>query len=469
MVSRPLVWSCLGIAMIAGGSLGLFADDPTPPSPGAARVPPAKAVMQQYCAGCHNARLKTAGLVLNTADIANVQTDPDLWEKVARKLRTGEMPPTGRPRPDLATYRAITVEIESALDAAAAHKPNPGRVPVHRLNRAEYTNAIRDLLGLKIDGAAVLAADDSDQDGFDNVASILTVSQVLLENYLAAAHTISGLAVGDPALPPSVESYRYSKALLQDDQMEDDLPFGSQGGGLIRHKFPLDGEYSIKVLLRRQSYDYIVGMGEPHQVDIRLDGVRLKRFTIGGEAKGMTMPETFAGNTQGDPEFEVYMHTADAGLEVRIPVKAGEHDVSVSFVKRLWESEGVSQPRQIGFARTTNENYHGNPAGEFVMIGGPYGATSRGDSPSRGKIFVCTPKGSATEEPCARKILSTLASRAYRRPLTDEDINTLLGFYRAGRAEKDFDTGIQRGLERILAAPSFVFRVEGAPADRKSV
>jgi Protein of unknown function (DUF1587) len=281
------------------------------------------------------------------------------------------------PGPAANTYRTATLELESALDRAAADKPNPGRVPVHRLNRAEYANAIRGLLALDIDSRTLLPADDSDQDGFDNVASILSVSQVLLENYLAAARSISRLAVGDATLPPAVETYKLSKLLVQDDRMGGDLTFGSQGGGSIRHNFPADGEYTIKVLLRRQFYGYIMGMGEPHQIDIRLDGARLKRFTVGGEAKGMTTPEGFAGNTQGSPEYEVYMHTADTGIEVRVPVKAGAHEVSASFVERRWEPEGVLQPRQIGFARTTNENYHSNSAVEFVMIGGPYGAVSR--------------------------------------------------------------------------------------------
>jgi hypothetical protein len=425
-------------------------------------------MIRQYCTGCHNAKLKTAGLVLDVTDLGRIGDRPDIWEKVARKLRTGEMPPSGMPRPDKATYANVTNEIEAALDAAAASKPNPGRVAVHRLNRAEYAAAIRDLVGLNIDGKMLLSADDSEQEGFDNVASVLSVSPVLLENYLSAAHLISRLAIGDSAMKPSVETIKYAKLLPQDDQMSEGLPFGSQGGGLMRHLFPLDGEYTIKVLLRRQYYDYIVGLGEPHQIDIRLDGVRLKGFTFGGEDKGRTMPESFAGNTQGSPEFEVYMHTADAGLEVRVPVKAGEHEVGVSFVRRFWEREGVLQPPQIGFARTTNEYYHGNPAVEFVMIGGPYGAVSQGESPSRRKIFVCTPNTPAVEEPCARKILSALATRAYRRPVSGEDLNTLVEFYRAGRAEKDFDAGIQRGLERILAAPSFLFRVEAVPANAKA-
>ena len=460
-MARTYAWRIAAISVLAGCLFTLPADDPPSAKSAPGPAPLAKGIIQQYCIGCHNAKLKTAGLVLEGQSFERIGDQADLWEKVARKLRTGEMPPAGQPRPDLTTYANVTAELENALDQAAAEHPNPGRVPVHRLNRAEYTAAIRDLLDLRIDAADLLSADGSDQEGFDNVASVLSVSPVLLENYLSAANKISRLAVGDPALPPAVETVKYAKLLVQDDRMGDDLPFGSQGGGVIRHQFPLDGEYTVKVLLRRQFYDYIVGLGEPHEIDIRLDGVRLKRFRVGGEAKGMTMPEGFAGNTQGSPEFEVYMHTADAGLEVRVPVKAGEHEVGVSFVQRVWEPEGVLQPAQIGFARTTNEYYHGNPAVEFVMIGGPYGPTSRGDSPSRRKIFVCTPLTRAEEEPCARKILSTLATRAYRRPVSSEDVDTLLGFYRAGRAEKDFDTGIQQGIERILAAPSFLFRVEG--------
>jgi Protein of unknown function (DUF1592)/Protein of unknown function (DUF1588)/Protein of unknown function (DUF1585)/Protein of unknown function (DUF1595) len=251
---------------------------------------------------------------------------------------------------------------------------------------------------------------------------------------------------------------------VQDERLSDDLPFGSPCGALIRYYFPLDAEYTIKVLLRRQEYDYIIGLGERHQLDFRLDGVRIKRFTVGGEAKGMTTPENFAGNTQGDPGFEEYMHTADAHLEARVAVKAGLHEVGVSFVGRFWEAEGVLQPPQTGFGRTTNEYYHGNPAVEIVLIGGPYGTPASGESVSRKHVFVCRPKDAAGEEPCARKILSTLASRAYRRPATERDVETLLGFYRAARAQDGFEAGIQRGIERILAAPSFLFRVEREPS-----
>jgi len=460
-MARRSVRSRAWLAAIA--LLGAWLCAPRPLNARAPAVPPAD-VLDKYCVTCHNTRLKTAGLLLDTLDTARVADHAEQWEKVVTKLRTGEMPPPGRPRPDAETYRAVASALEDALDAAAAAKPHPGRVPVHRLNRTEYTNAVRDLLGLEVDARALLSADEADQEGFDNVASVLSVSPALLENYLSAARALSRLAVGDPALHPVIDTFKISKALVQDDRLGDDQPFGSQGGALVRYYFPLDAEYTIKVLLRRQEYDYILGLGEPHDLDIRVDGARLKRFTVGGEAKGMTNPENFAGNTQGDPEFEEYMHTADAKLEVRARVTAGLHAVGVSFVRRFWEPEGVLQPPQTGFGRTTNEYYHGNPAVEIVSIAGPYGAPARGESPSRQKVFVCRPRATADEEPCARKILSTLAARAYRRPVADDETRTLLQFYAAGRRESDFDAGIQRGIERILAAPSFLFRVERAPA-----
>jgi hypothetical protein len=411
--------------------------------------------------------VKTAGLLLDQMDVTRVGDAADVWEKVARKLHTREMPPPGRPRPDEATYAATASALEAALDAASAARPNPGRVPVHRLNRTEYANAIRDLLALEIDSRSLLLADEPDHQGFDNVASVLSVSPALLESYLSAASTVSRLAIGDPTINPVVDTFKIPTALVQDDRTSEALPFGSRGGTVIRYLFPLDGEYSIKVVLKRQLYLYLLGMGEPHQIDVRLDGVLIKRFTVGGEGqgKGMTAPESFAGNTQGDPEWEVYMHTADAGLEVRVPVKAGTREVGVSFVTKYREPEGVLQPPQRGFARTTNELYYGEPAVDTVLIGGPYRGVGASDTPTRRKVFICRPANRASEEPCAKKILSTLARRAYRRPVTDTEIQTLLGFYKAGRAESGFDVGIQRGLRRILAAPSFLFRIEREPAN----
>ena len=462
--SRPvltLLGFCLGAAPLVG------ARTPQSPVPDATHTAPAASrhdVLTKYCVTCHNDRLRTAGLQIDRLQTSPIADNAPEWEKIVTKLRTGEMPPQGRPRPDAATYGAIVDELESALDAAARANPHPGRVPVHRMNRSEYSNAIRDLLGLEVDARGLLSSDEADQEGFDNVASVLSISPALLEEYLSAARSVSRLAVGDTTLHPVIETFKISKALVQDDRLGDELPFGSQGGALVRYNFPVDAEYTIKVLLRRQEYDYIIGMGERHQLDFRLDGVRLKRFSVGGEAKGMTTPENFAGNTQGDPEFEEYMHTADAHLELRVAVTAGPHEVGVSFVRRFWQPEGVLQPPQTGFGRTTNEYYHGNPAVELVFIGGPYGAATTGDSASRRKIFICRPKDKASEEPCANRILSTLATRAYRRPVSDNEMATLIRFYRDGREAGGFDAGIQRGLERILAAPSFLFRVEREPA-----
>ena len=487
--SRAILVSCCGLIAFGTGYLHLKAQSQGPataqnsaPAPRsqvtAAQAPPSRpaspaavsprVVLDKYCVTCHNERLKTAGLLLDKMDVDHVGDGAEMWEKVARKLRTHEMPPPGRPRPDLATYSAVVARLETSLDDAAMAKPNPGRVAVHRLSRVEYTNAVRDLLGLEIDGRSLLMADEPDQQSFDNVASVLTVSPVLLEGYLSAASTVSRLAVADPTILPVVETYKVPRGLVQDSRTSDDLPFGSQGGTVIKHYFPVDGEYTIKVILKRELYYYLIGMGEPHLMDVRLDGVRVKRFSVGGEGRGMTAPEGFAGNTQGDPGWELYMHTADAGLDVRVPVKAGMREVGVSFVGQLWEPEGVVQAPQRGFAVSTNELYHGSPAVDTVLIGGPYNVANgnTSDSVSRKKVFVCRPtQDSASEEPCARKILSTLARRAYRRPLTEKDVQTLLTFYKAGRDKGGFEAGIQQGLRRILAAPNFLFRVEREPAN----
>ena len=434
-------------------------------SPGDQTAP--AAVLSKYCITCHNETRKTAGLTIDKLDLQHVGGDAEVWEKVARKFRTHEMPPPGAPRPDKVTYEAVATHIEKELDAAIAAKPRPGHVPVHRLNRTEYTNAIRDLLGLKIDGKALLVADEPDKQGFENIAGLLSVSPSRLERYLAAARKISRLAVGDPTLNPVVETYTIHPGLVQDDRVSEDLPLGTQGGIAIEHSFPIDAEYSFKVLLKRQVYLYIMGLGEAHELDVRVDGVLVKRFSVGGEGKGMTAPESYAGNTQGDPAWEEYMHTADGHLEVRVPVKAGVRKVGVSFLRQYWEREGILSPRQTGYAVVTNENYFDSPSVESVLIGGPYNPvakTDTADTPSRLKIFSCRPKDRASEEPCATQILSSLASRAYRRPVTKEDIETLMRFYRSGHAAGGFEIGIQRGLERILAAPSFLFRVERQPA-----
>jgi mono/diheme cytochrome c family protein len=457
--------ACAVLAVLAGYryTYPLVAEAPQegPPAGGHDDLKPA---IDRYCVTCHNARLRTGGLSLDGVDPSLIGRDPETWEKVARKLRTHEMPPPGLPRPDQATYGRLVSTVEAALDAAALTDPRPGRVAIHRLNRTEYTNAIRDLLALDVHGRALLPADEPDQQGFDNVAGVLSVSPRLLENYMTAANTISRLAVGDATISPVEDTVRIPTATVQDDRASEDLPFGSRGGVSIPYHFPLDGEYRIKVVLRRQLYLYLIGMGEPHQIDVRLDGTLLKRFTVGGAGTGMTAPESFAGNTQGDPQWEVYMHTADEGLSVRAPITAGTHRVGVSFVRRHWEPEGVLQPPQRGFARTTNELYFGNPSVDNVSIAGPLAVRPTTDSPARRQVFICRPASAATEEPCARRILSTLARRAYRGPVSGRDVDTLLTFYRAGRADGGFEAGVQQGLRRILASPRFLFRIEREPS-----
>jgi mono/diheme cytochrome c family protein len=477
--ARPLI-ALLGLALSGtgyGGTQAAARPQSPPPSPSAPATPAreidSRDILNKYCVGCHNATMKTAGLMLDVIDANNVGPNAEVWEKVASKLRTREMPPPGRPRPDHASYDAVATQLERRLDSAAQTHLNPGRVAVHRLNRAEYSNAIRDLLGLRIDAQALLTADEPDQHGFDNIASLLSMSTVRLERYMSAARRISRLAVGDPTIDPVVETYSVPAAFVQDDRTSDDLPFGSQGGIAVDHFFPVDAEYNIKVLLKRQVYLYIMGMGEPHMLDIRVDGKLVKRFTVGGEGKGMTAPEGFAGNTQGDPAWENYMHTADAHLEVRVPITAGIRKIGVSFVRQYWKPEGIKQPPQTGYAVVTNDVYYGQPSVESVMIGGPYnagGTAAAADTSGRRNLFVCRPKDAVDEEPCAKKILSALATRAYRRPLTADEIATLLEFYREGRdgahaGGANFNDGIRRGVERILASPSFLFRIEREPSN----
>ena len=426
--------------------------------------PSQRQFLDTYCATCHNDRLRTAGLTLSQLDPFDVGADADLWEKVLHKVRTGQMPPAGRPQPALAVSHAVTAALATALDEAAARRPDPGRVGLHRLNRLEYANAVRDILGLTVDSKALLLPDEADE-GFDNVAASLALSPAHLERYLSAAREISRLAVGDVTLAsaPASATYRVPRLLEQDTRVDEDLPFGSRGGLALRHTFPLTGEYGFKIRLRRQVYDYIIGMGHAQQLDLRIDGVRIKRFSVGGEAKGTPGPLTWNGEIVGETEWELYMHAADAALEVRAPVPAGERSVTLSFVDSPWEPEGIAQPLPVDFGRGSDEQYDGYAAVDALTIHGPYDAKGPGDTLSRRRIFVCTPKGPADEGPCAKRILGTLAERAYRRPATDAEVKTLLDFYETGRRERGFDAGIQAAIERMLVSFNFLFRMESDP------
>ncbi|MCY4660609.1 MAG: DUF1592 domain-containing protein [Acidobacteria bacterium] len=436
------------------------------------------ALLDRYCVTCHNQRLRTGGLALDALDLSRVGDAPAIWERVVLKLRGGMMPPAGRPRPDRQTYDGLRAWLEAELDRAAAARLEPGRVPTHRLNRAEYANAVRDLLALEVDAAALLPADDTGH-GFDNLAGTLALSPVLMERYLSAARRISRLAVGDPAIGPGFTSQVYAVPITmeQNDRMSEDLPFGSRAGLAVRHRFPLDGEYLVAIRLKRSVYEYIVNLDEAHDLDLRIDGRRVARFTVGGTAPGRPAPVTFSGTfvAAGEAEYpsqdwDDYRTGADADLTVRVPVRAGTRVVGVSFVAKSWEQEGVLQPplREYGATVTETTDTSPRPEGpgvESVAIDGPYAASGPGQTASRARIFVCRPGRRAGDEDCAREILATLARRAWRRPVDDADLAPLLGFYRAGRETDGFEAGIRMALERLLIDPEFLFRIERDPAD----
>ncbi len=458
--------ACVGTAFALAGAGLLRASSQEPlqpvPAPSSHRL-----LVTRYCVTCHNEKTNTAGLALDRANVDRPSDNAEVWEEVIRKLRTGAMPPAGMPRPDAAGYQTLITFLERELDRAAAGHPNPGRrAAFHRLNRAEYANAIRDLLAVDIDAASLLPVDDAGH-GFDNVADMLSVSPRLVEGYISAATRISRLALGDAATRPYTETYDVSRRLRQEDRVSDDLPFGTRGGIAVRHHFPVDGEYVLTVRLQRNKDNYVVGVAEPHDIDVRLDGALIKRFTVGGAHKGrLGVLNTFGNpNFRGEPQQEIYEFTADAGLEVRFPAKAGTRVVGVAFVEDASEPEFEVLPRQ-SFDEVAASGYKGGePLLDRVTIGGPYNAVGLGTTESRRKIFVCNPNESKDEESCASRILSTLARRAYRRPATGKDLQTLLSFYRTGRTDEGFEAGIGLALERMLVSPNFLFRLERDPAN----
>ena len=446
--------------------------------PAGAPDAPDRALVDRYCVTCHNERLQTGGLALDTLDITDVGAAADRWEAVVEKLRGGMMPPAGRPRPEPAAYDGFRRALEAALDRAAADNPEPGRVPTHRLNRAEYTNAVRDLLALEIDGAALLPADVVGH-GFDNLAGTLAVSPALMDRYMSAARKISRLAVGDPTIGPGFTSRAYTVPInmTQNDRMSEDLPFGSRAGIAIRHHFPLDGEYDIRIRLKRSVYEYIVNLEEAHDLEVRLDGRLMASFTVGGEAPGKPAPLTFSGTFMaaggaGYPtqDWDDYYTGADAGLALRVSAGAGTRVVGVYFVGKSWEEEGVLQPplREYGATVTELTDTSPLPEGpgiESVSIDGPYNPGGPGRTASRERVFVCRPESDAAAdaERCAGTIFAELARRAFRRPVTDRDVAPFMPFYATGYADGGFDEGVRAGLERLLIDPEFLFRIERDP------
>jgi hypothetical protein len=434
-------------------------------------VSPQRALIDQYCVGCHNQKLKTAGLMLDALDITHVGEHAAVWEKVVRKLRAGMMPPSGSRRPDPATYASLIAWLENELDRSAqVYLPPPG---LHRLNRTEYANAIRDLLDLEIDSAKFLPSDDSTR-GFDNIAGALGISSTLVEAYVSAAAKISRLAIGE-AEPPTLVVYRAPEDTSQDYHIEG-LPFGTRGGMLVRHVFPSDGEYTVTVTPIFGDNMSPAGFGSVpcERLDLMLDGERLQLMDWqgGGRApaancggrrqaavrSGQAGPEAFFGGRGGTP------------MRVRFKATAGLHAVGVTFLQtNLAPILDLDQH----FARSTVQTgptpgYTFFPHVGTVRIEGPYGATPAMNSPSRRRIFVCHPTGVTSEAACARKILASLAMRAFRRPAQTSEVEMLMGFYQSGREAGQFDQGIEMAIARILASPQFVYRIEEEPTNLKA-
>ena len=389
------------------------------------------ALLQRYCIGCHNERLLTGGLALDTVDIGNVGGHADIWEKVAQKLRTRTMPPAGRPRPAAAEYDALAGHLENALDAAWNARPNAGRPAVQRLNRSEYVNAVRDLLALEVDGRALLPADESGY-GFDNIGDVLSVSPVLLERYILAAARISRWALGDPTLPPATALYKTSPLMLQDGRVSDDLPFGSRGGHAARHHFPLDADYILRARMGP-------GRRGTHLLEIRLDRERVETFEVGGRNRGP--------------------------FEVRLPVEAGTRLVSASFVGDLTQSLAVDgRPDRPPVTTFAYRLYPNMPMVAAIEVVGPFEGDIPAQTPTRQRIFQCYPRAPEEERPCAGEILRSLARQAYRRPVTGADIEPLLASFDDGYREGGgFEEGIRWALEALLVSPRFLFRIEDDP------
>ncbi len=422
-------------------------------SAAAAAEGPSRALLDRYCVTCHNERLRTGGLMLDNVDLGRIDAHAEVLEKVVRKLRAGQMPPPGRPQPDGSSVEAFTVSLESALDRLAAAAPNPGRVASRRLNRVEYVNAVEDLLALRVDGAELLPGDMSGL-GFDNNADALAMTPALMARYTAAATKISRAAIGSPDNRPVRQVYSLGFE-TQSARMNEDMPFGTHGGLAARHLFPLDGEYVFTIRMKGGDGgggSGVIGIGEDdHVIELRIDHARVARWNVGGEFPGAD-PGILIPIPDDDVEgqrLHEYRLNADKGLEVRLPVGAGQRLVTVAFAD--------SNP-------TPFDGAYGRPGIDRLFVSGPFDGRVPDETPSRRRIFTCRPAGSHDEETCAREILSALARRAYRRPVTDDDLEPLLGFYRAGREDRDFDGGIERALEALLSMPEFLLRIERQPA-----
>jgi hypothetical protein len=440
---RKKTMTSLSMGLAAGTALAgavFFTAAPVP----AQNAPTAndhKQTLQLYCVGCHSGPTPFAGLSLEPLDFANLEDNGIIWEKMVRKLRDRQMPPAGMPRPDDATMQALINYVETGRDRLSETKPNPGRTTLHRLNRTEYANVIRDLLALEIDVNDLLPADDIGY-GFDNIGDVLSVSPFLMERYLATAAKISRAAVGDPSMPVNYQTYVVPHGLKQEGRLSENTPVGSRGGTAIRHRFPVDGEYEITVGLARNRNDDWLGMGKERKLDLRLDDQRVAMFTVAANVAAAVVGRGTA---------------PDAHLKIRVPVKAGTRELVATFVKDTVIQEGIIDRERDDVSRTYFEGVG------TVTVTGPYDVKGPGTTPTRDKIFTCRPTGSGDEQACAEKILTSLAHQAYRRPIASDDLPQLLALYRQGAQNGGFEAGIKLALQKILVSPEFLFRAEFDP------
>jgi cytochrome c5 len=419
--------------------------------PAAAAASPDRALVDRYCVTCHNQRATTGGLALDSADPGQAVQGAEVWEKVIRKVRGGLMPPVGMPRPDKAALAGFAARLETAIDTASAAHPRPGRPVLHRLNRSEYGNAIRDLLALDVDVTSLLPPDEEAY-GFDNIADVLGVSPALMERYLSASWKVASLAVGNPKTTPSKDTFRVRGDLSQHDHIED-LPIGTRGGLLIRYNFPVDGEYVVSPRLYRETVNIIRGLEVAHDLEITFDGERIRLERFGGK----------------EDELANYLNPTAAGddlekrFQTRVTVKAGPHAIGVAFLKKSSASTlELLQPFQR--ERIDPITPVGIPELDKVTIEGPFNVTGPGDSPSRRRIFTCKAADGAQGSACARTVLSAIGRRAYRRPLTDAELDRLMGFYQQERASGGtFDAGVESAIRFVLVSPQFLFRFERDP------
>ena len=433
-----------------------------------------QATVQKYCVSCHNDKVKSGGLALTALDMAQAAKNAEAWEHVIRKVRTGAMPPVGRPRPDKNTAGNLVAYLETELDKAAFAQPNPGRPALPRLNRAEYRNAIRDLLALEIDAAAMLPNDIAGH-GFDNNADALTLSPMLTERYLGAAAKISQMALARPRGVPMPETFFVPTDRDQSVRVSDDLPLGSRGGTALRYYFPADGEYLFEMRPKEGGagggFEGITA--EPHQLDIAIDNVKVGTVTLGGPDFAPRRGGGAAAGAAGDYPREDRNKKILELLTFRLPVKSGSHLVQVYFASKT--TAFVEDLFDPSLRREPYRDGSGNPKISSVTITGPQPATATiGDTASRRRILTCSPRlrgsgGSARQADdeaaaCARKIVSTLTRRAYRRPVTEDDLQAPLTAYRTGAASGGFEAGVEMALRSILMSPKFLFRIESQPA-----